>query len=77
MRDPNELDEQDVRGSLSVVAKDDYLRSTQAALLTLPSYRRFPRDDELRRELVIRDMYNFRRGNYWLRLGKAIWGQTG
>ncbi len=49
------------------VDKADYLRSTQAALLTLPSYRRFPRDDEFRRELIIRDMYNFRRGSYWLR----------
>ena len=30
--------------------KDRYLESVQAHLLTLPSYRRFPRDDEFRRE---------------------------
>ncbi len=47
--------------------KDRYLESIQAHLLTLPSYRRFPNDDEFRRELSIRDLYNFPRRSYWLR----------
>src|SRR5262249_28542518 len=33
----------------------------------LPSYRRFPNNEEFRRDLVIRDLYNFRSRSYWLR----------
>lgn len=47
--------------------KDRYLESIQAHLLTLPSYRRFPDDNEFRREFVVRDLYNFPRRSYWLR----------
>ena len=49
------------------VQKDRYLESIQAHLLTLPSYRRFPGDDEFKRELIVRDLYNFPRRSYWLR----------
>ena len=44
-----------------------YLESVQVHLLTLPSYRRFPGDEEFKRELVVRDLYNFPRRSYWLR----------
>ena len=47
--------------------KDRYLESIQAHFLTLPSYRRFPSDDEFRRDLQTRDLYNFRSRSYWLR----------
>lgn len=47
--------------------KDRYLESIQAHFLTLPSYRRFPADDEFRRDLHTRDVYNFRSRSYWLR----------
>ena len=47
--------------------KDRYIQSIQAHLLTLPSYRRFPGDEEFRRELSARDLYNFPRRSYWLR----------
>lgn len=47
--------------------KDRYLESIQAHLLGLPSYRRFPLDDEFRRDLQSRDLYNFPRRSYWLR----------
>lgn len=47
--------------------KDRYLESIQAHLLLLPSYRRFPDDEEFKRELQIRDLYNFPRRSYWLR----------
>jgi uncharacterized protein with ParB-like and HNH nuclease domain/predicted transport protein len=47
--------------------KDRYLESAQAHLLTLPSYRRFPSDDEFEREFQLRDIYNFPRRSYWLR----------
>ncbi len=50
-----------------VLRKDRYLESIQAHLLTLPSYRRFPSDDEFRRDLQTRDLYNFRSRSYWLR----------
>jgi uncharacterized protein with ParB-like and HNH nuclease domain len=50
------------------IKKDRYLESIQAHLLLLPSYRRFPRDDEFRRDLQTRDLYNFgARRTYWLR----------
>ena len=45
--------------------KDRYLESVQAQLLSLPSYRRFPLDEEF--ELKVRDLYNFPRRSYWLR----------
>jgi uncharacterized protein with ParB-like and HNH nuclease domain/predicted transport protein len=43
------------------------LESTQAHLLLLESYRRFPRDEEFKREFAARDLYNFPRRTYWLR----------
>lgn len=50
-----------------VLKKDRYLESIQAHFLMLPSYRRFPSDDEFRRDLHTRDLYNFRSRSYWLR----------
>jgi uncharacterized protein with ParB-like and HNH nuclease domain/predicted transport protein len=47
--------------------KDRYLESVQAQFLLLPSYRRFPTDDEFHRDLHTRDLYNFRSRSYWLR----------
>lgn len=47
--------------------KDRYLESIQAHFLGLPSYRRFPTDDEFHRDIQTRDLYNFRSRNYWLR----------
>ena len=47
--------------------KDRYLESIKAHFLLMPSYRRFPRDDEFKRELRVRDLYNFRSRSYWLR----------
>ena len=47
--------------------KDRYLESIQANFLMLPTYRRFPRDEEFQRDLKTRDLYNFRSRSYWLR----------
>ena len=47
--------------------KDRYLESLEAAFLLLPSYRRFPKDDEFMRELKSKDLYGFRSRSYWLR----------
>ena len=47
--------------------KDRYFESIQAHFLGLPSYRRFPTDDEFHRDLQTRDLYNFRSRSYWLR----------
>lgn len=44
-----------------------YLESIQAHFITLSSYRRFPDDDEFKREMKVRDLYNFNRRSYWLR----------
>ena len=41
--------------------------SLRAQFLLLPSYRRFPNDEEFRRDFQTRDLYNFRSRSYWLR----------
>jgi predicted transport protein len=50
-----------------VLKKDRYLESIKAHFLSLPSYRRFPADDEFRRDIQTRDLYNLRTRSYWLR----------
>lgn len=47
--------------------KDSYLESIQAHLINLPSYRRFPSDEEFERDIKTRDLYHFRSRSYWLR----------
>jgi uncharacterized protein with ParB-like and HNH nuclease domain/predicted transport protein len=47
--------------------KDRYLESIQAHMLSMPSYRGFPTDEEFRRQLETRDLYKFPRKAYWLR----------
>lgn len=54
-------------GMSRTLKKDRYLESVQAAFLLLPSYRRFPSDDEFQRDVKVRDLYNFRSRSYWLR----------
>lgn len=49
------------------IDKNRYLESIQAHFLLLPSYRRFPSDEEFRRDIQTRDLYNFRIRGYWLR----------
>lgn len=46
---------------------DRYLESVEAHLLQLPTYKRFPTDEEFIRELSTRDLYTFPRRSYWLR----------
>ena len=46
---------------------DRYLESIEAGFLLLQSYRRFPADDEFKREIQTKDLYNFRSRSYWLR----------
>ena len=47
--------------------KDRYLESIEASFLLLPSYRRFPNDEEFHRKIQTKDIYNFRSKSYWLR----------
>jgi len=47
--------------------KDRYLESVRANFLLLPSYRRFPNDEEFERDIKTKDLYNFRSRSYWLR----------
>lgn len=54
-------------GLSRALKKDSYLESVQAAFMLMPSYRRFPSDEEFRREIKQRDLYNFRSRSYWLR----------
>ena len=48
------------------VDKERYLESICAYFQWLPSYRRFPKDEEFAREIQIRNLYN-NRTSYWLR----------
>jgi len=47
--------------------KGNYIDSFRAALALKDSYRRFPNDNELKRDMMGKDLYNFRSRNYWLR----------
>ena len=49
------------------IKQESYLESFKAVLLLNDSYRRFPRDEEFREQLLIKDVYNFRSRNYLLR----------
>jgi uncharacterized protein with ParB-like and HNH nuclease domain/predicted transport protein len=49
------------------IDKENYLESVQAIIILQDSYRRCPNDDEFKRELIIKDVYNFRNRNYLLR----------
>lgn len=49
------------------VVKGSYVESVKAAFMLMPSYRRFPGDEEFTRELKMRDLYSFPRRSYWLR----------
>lgn len=51
----------------AVLEKGDYVKSVKAEFQLMPSYRRFPTDDEFTQELKRRDLYNFRSRSYWLR----------
>lgn len=48
------------------IDKKNYLESVKLAFLVKDSYRRFPDDDEFKREFVVKDVYNFNRRNYLL-----------
>jgi len=49
------------------INKDRYLESVEVNFILLPSYRRFPGDEEFKQEIMLRDLYNFRSRSYWLR----------
>ena len=49
------------------VKRDRYVESVKATFLLLPSYRRFPKDDEFVRMFKQRNLYKFNRRSYWLR----------
>lgn len=45
---------------------EHYLESFKAALILKESYRRFPDDDEFKREILVKDLYRFRNCRYYL-----------
>ncbi len=48
------------------IKSEAYLESVRAAFLLLDSYKRFPDDYEFEKEIVAKDVYNFRTRNYLL-----------
>lgn len=49
------------------IDRDNYIESVQVAFVCKDTYKRFPDDEEFRREFVVKDIYNFRNRNYLLR----------
>lgn len=49
------------------IDKTRYLENIQASFLLKDSYRRFPDDDEFKREFVVKNIYDLRNRNYILR----------
>jgi uncharacterized protein with ParB-like and HNH nuclease domain/predicted transport protein len=49
------------------VKKERYLENIRAQFALMPSYRRFPTDEEFHRDLLTRDLYHLRIRSYWLR----------
>lgn len=49
------------------IDRKNYLESVQLAFVRKDAYKRFPDDEEFRREFVVKDIYNFRSRNYLLR----------
>ncbi len=48
------------------VQPENYLESIQAAFQLMDNYKRYPADTEFEKEIVIKDVYNFRSRNYLL-----------
>ncbi|MBL7002264.1 MAG: DUF262 domain-containing protein [Nitrosopumilus sp.] len=46
------------------IDKDDYLTSLKASFINKRTYKRFPNDDEFKREFVLKNVYNFRIRSY-------------
>lgn len=63
---PNSLNNTFARFT-KTINKEKYLESVAATFQLMPSYRRFPNDEEFSREIKHRDLYNFRGRSYWLR----------
>ncbi|MEK7584043.1 MAG: DUF262 domain-containing protein, partial [Patescibacteria group bacterium] len=49
------------------IDKKNYVESVKLAFLLRDSYRRFPDDEEFKREFMVKDVYNLRNRNYLLR----------
>jgi uncharacterized protein with ParB-like and HNH nuclease domain/predicted transport protein len=48
------------------IVKENYVESLKAAFQGMDSYKRFPSDQEFKKELASKDVYNFRSRNYLL-----------
>jgi uncharacterized protein with ParB-like and HNH nuclease domain/predicted transport protein len=48
------------------IKPDNYIESLKASLQLMDSYKRFPSDTEFEKEIVSKDVYNFRNRNYLL-----------
>lgn len=49
------------------IDRERYIESMESSFARKDSYRRFPDNDEFRRELLVKDIYNFRNRGYLLR----------
>lgn len=49
------------------IDQDNYLESLKAIMILEDSYKRLPNNEEFKKELLVKDVYNFRNRNYLLR----------
>lgn len=49
-----------------IIDKNNYLESLKIAFQLMNSYKRFPSDAEFEKEIILKDVYNFRNRNYLL-----------
>ena len=49
------------------IDKSNYLDSFQALLILKDKYKRFPDNEEFKREFMVKDLFHYPRRNYWLR----------
>lgn len=49
------------------IDRSEYLQSIELSFSKKDAYKRFPDDEEFRREFIVKDIYNFRNRNYVLR----------
>ncbi len=54
-------------GLYKTINKDKHLESLKAVLMLHVSYRRMPNDEEFKKDLKLKDVYNFRSRNYLLK----------
>ncbi len=69
-----DMEDSELLARFGFTIESSFITRLEAALLDKDSYRRFPNDDEFQRELLAKDINNFRNRNYLLYNLQAVQG---